>query len=1424
MEERLDFENVLSGENLVFYKNIEDLKILTFNARALITRSHTVFQDIVQGRELNKIVRGTDEEEVDSVESLHGTCIKCGLLHGAHDYCIVDEIISAEKKVKESSRKSVQLKGDIVELEENIALSSSGRKQPLKSFEKPTADKFQKWENLLSREMTPKEVETEYTRICCMYGVANAKKFLHARSLVREPDKVEPLFTDENRHTKYIKGSKKITSITKECVSAHEPNVPCPELSAEVRDKMATLLESMPPCGFKAFKEKTVWKNALKAKPKSEMILPESIEDDYSLSPSNSNTPSFDGSNWCSCELGDCDCDAQTVCEPPEKCQVITHHHTNYLEVIREKLRKRRLLMGKIPPEEYHRLLKCTSKEISYAILRKDSDQTMKKSYEINKTDLVNCVKSAIGKDDSKLDENASKVAEVTSPFTKPDNYTWDNWIKRFQTQGDVEEDEGISEDSEIPPSCSSGMSSSSTTDHEFSHPQSPYRRIPFAEEPLKLIDTLFDKIYARFRKSIQKSSFPNLFHPYKKFFITHVDHLVSLNCRETLANEVGEKLNLYFHDLKSLKPQKLLRAQRLKRLEAKNKKLLKTIRRRNYVEGVQIGKAYRRPKKSINFTKDQRFIGFRDVDRELLQKPIPDRFMKCDWVGDGKGVLLSKKKIHYHYRLLRTLFNGTMQSADKESLMDEGMKERLRNFKKKLRDSSLKQVATDSGTDGEVVSNLSSTRIQRPWKIDEKKLKSVPGSFPVGTRSNQNSRTLCSRLNGYVNASSLIEETHPRMHKTSSRRSSSNSWDDHANDLILPEKSISKASKNSSQRSKQFTQSGQTGITSKILPSQFRLPTPPLSGSSCDEFDCDIEHRVPSKEEAQMEKSARMDARTGEKPTNDSILYSGFHLAGQDRLDESELTDKSSDSYVPKLLKIPPKRAPNNSVSHAHRRSAYHRTIKGREKSPYSSDSSSTDTDPINHSRNVRKERIAWNHKSGLHRKIAPYIANNYPSIPNEVTTKSEKIDSQKITFTSPLPKAGRSILKKSSLPKPPSDGTGEKPSKTYGLDVNPVKRPTFSESSHKTTSRSGEGLVRPARVVTERLLKAAQGNPDDLPVGSGKKASAQSHATPERNLSSANNTSTSRMDGAPLARVPMTSQTVSSHVISTSASGKRPGGALAGASSSGPVTGDSAYSQHPSKKVSLTRHQLTASSDVLSGLKAESNRQTIDLINVPSSKQMIKKTSRQTDDAFRRRSLVPSDQLEEKESQSQHKPGDKAVKDKFASLQGGSLSSIAKIKKIAAIGPTKKKCFDLDIGQGINCINYLKENAPGADELKKRDLVDLIVTPIEVKKMIKKSAAKEEKDSSIASELLVGSQQSAQALSSSTSAIQPSKNTTKIQDQTVQEDTPLRKSSFKTLDQIYKEVHRINKNNTPKQYVENDYEYEAKKKQQLTKHKILP
>ncbi|KAF6205582.1 hypothetical protein GE061_019755 [Apolygus lucorum] len=172
---------------------------------------------------------------------------------------------------------------------------------------------------------------------------------------------------------------------------------------------------------------------------------------------------------------------------------------------------------------------------------------------------------------------------------------------------------------------------------------------------------------------------------------------------------------------------------------------------------------------------------------------------------------------------------------------------------------------------------------------------------------------------------------------------------------------------------------------------------------------------------------------------------------------------------------------------------------------------------------------------------------------------------------------------------------------------------------------------------------------------------------------------------------------------------------------------------------------------------------------------------------------------------------------------LSDMSITKLRAMKPADRLGPTKKRIFGVDIGQGIHYVQYLRDNAAGADEERKQEMLNMLTQPREKKKIAPGKPVTSKQ--TLNTESFVGSSRQ-ERLDSEKTRNSESSRKLKMSNEFDNEDSlaRLHRHPIKTLDQIYKEVHGINARNTPISLIENDYEHELMKKQQLKKHRIKP
>uniref|UniRef100_A0A0K8SIU4 Uncharacterized protein n=1 Tax=Lygus hesperus TaxID=30085 RepID=A0A0K8SIU4_LYGHE len=170
-------------------------------------------------------------------------------------------------------------------------------------------------------------------------------------------------------------------------------------------------------------------------------------------------------------------------------------------------------------------------------------------------------------------------------------------------------------------------------------------------------------------------------------------------------------------------------------------------------------------------------------------------------------------------------------------------------------------------------------------------------------------------------------------------------------------------------------------------------------------------------------------------------------------------------------------------------------------------------------------------------------------------------------------------------------------------------------------------------------------------------------------------------------------------------------------------------------------------------------------------------------------------------------------------------SLAKLRTMKPAERLAPTKKRVFGIDIGQGIHYVQYLRDNAAGADDDKKQEMLNMLMLPRETKRERAAVGKPVSSKTVLASESLVGSTHQERQVSEKPSDCSTSRKTKMSVECDISDSiVRLKSHPIKTLDQIYKEVHGINARNTPISLIENDYEHEMMKKQQLRKHRIRP
>ncbi|KAF6205581.1 hypothetical protein GE061_019754 [Apolygus lucorum] len=759
-------EFALSGENLEYYQDIQYLKELTKQATALMSRSNAVYNNILNELEIGHSVGGLNSPSFTDLGKLpdDGRCNLCGLSHGA-DYCILQQILTGEETEKSqeklSGKRSRDLSKSTFQVSARLGRESRSSVSYADTFsysdgqvfstgKKSTHDKFPIFENL-----SPKELLDTYEVISKRFGDSNGMRFLLAYDLAHKKDeKIEPWTVPcDARPEKVVESPPSISyeKIKKDCFPEVIPFDPlCPDYSSKVRQKVETLVKLTPPCDAEPLDKPKNWKGILTRRREVKKEVPRKKDDSSELTLARAENVQC---STCECELEDCDCEGDVTCmkSPKYVCPQDENLGVNYLLTVRNRIERRRRCWESV------RSTMATSRDTqTQDVTHQKQSNFLEKAFEEQEHYLNNCLTKRMVKlsshDSHEFNKNIRNVVEMAAPTKVVDEHALRNWMVSYDKKesetmnSDRDSDSG---DSRINSEYSGITEHSEESDLDYRESRKVIpTRIPFAEECYKLTDILFDKINSHFEKSIQKNGTVRRDTAWQRPTFSHVMQKIKmLETTNRIFHEVLLNMRYFRFYPKWMKPFHVTKQSKIRRLESLVRKSKKVDRKRKWNQGIQIGKPYRRYDKDFKFRRGGNFEGFSEHKREYLQKPESRRIKSYNLVGDVTGRVIDKKRIHNDFRLIRNLFDDDSSTRRRvESMMDEGMRKRLEQFKRRgrgLSETLPEPPATMSNEEAYTASDvdLDFTTGMKEHNFPKKEEMTMEQAAPVKCQFDQNGR-----------------------------------------------------------------------------------------------------------------------------------------------------------------------------------------------------------------------------------------------------------------------------------------------------------------------------------------------------------------------------------------------------------------------------------------------------------------------------------------------------------------------------------------------------------------------------------------------------------------------------------------------------------------------------------------------------------
>lgn len=678
-------EIYLRGENLEYYRNIEYLKEVTRQANALLDRSNAKYENILDEKKLGLVrARSISNSSKSLSPSMEGKCKKCGLSHGAA-FCIVEQIMDNEKEY-EYKRKSKVSKASFRDF---LSIDSKTLKpeiSPESAIEDtPVAELKQIWEpiNVLEK-LEPSQILDRYEMLCARYGSNAGRKLLLANSMANPPEERIQQWTTTDHPEKTQKITEQPQPQISDCPKTTLEYDPlCPDISQEVKDKMEQLVHIIPPCDTQPLVEHNKNWRAVFHKQPSQPGKASSIQSDRQNEEIEFDSTIPDESCQCKDQL--CSCGTEKTCTAPKlkkNCSMTGHeddYNNNYLLTMRKKIWKRQ-------QTKRQETLILSKQNIAVVKSRTRSEEFLEKAKMEQYKTMKNCLSLSLKNEEYDHDEfndNVQRVAELTAPSTAINHRQWDRWQEQMKEQEKLDE---YDEADSLPSDAQTDDESKSLISHSTGFDYKPggikYSRIPHAQDIYDLIDNLYDKITRKFEKGIVKNSFKVSRLSYRPTFAFLHRKMTLLSYKSPLFQDIMYRAEFATY-LKRLTPYKVRKYRKLKRLGDKGRKLVRTIRKRGMVRGLQLGKQYRKVSQSHKFSSESGYKGFKLEERTLLDPNVPNRFAMFNSL-DPLGKAMTKKRIHHDFRLMCNMFEDAAK-ADREDLMDQGMLQRLYKFQKNL-------------------------------------------------------------------------------------------------------------------------------------------------------------------------------------------------------------------------------------------------------------------------------------------------------------------------------------------------------------------------------------------------------------------------------------------------------------------------------------------------------------------------------------------------------------------------------------------------------------------------------------------------------------------------------------------------------------------------------------------------------------------
>lgn len=531
----------------------------------------------------------------------------------------------------------------------------------------------------LNDHITPEEEQQIYAMLCNRYGKESGRRYLLVRSLTAPEKKIEAWTTTERKHTESNTPRKDVECLKIEI--KHKEDEICPLISEDVRKKMETLVDIIPTCTTERMEEPKRWKDALRNPFKtSQKPLHVSIKADSEFTKSVSERWGYAP---CHCNLYQCDCDLiKEKCSAPKvtkKCDMANYlvdETNNYLITCRENLRDKKYNDRRVTVLQQHatKFASRDTRESAY----------LKSAHHQVQNELMTCLMKVMPPQGQEVHQtgvaHVKQMTKVISERKMIDDHEWRTWrYAHTKMEHKENSDELDSFDSDILSSSTSddGCSECNINYSKSLHPS----RIPYFKETFQLANTLFDKIDAKMEKIISKNRDAKKMGMKKLHSCLLQEKIRILRDDNILFDQICKQFNSDYFYIKRLTPFTERKKRKRARANEKKVELGRKQNQRKLIEGLQLGKQYRRPKRSFLYTEEENYRGFSQRRQKILQKRGTEKFRKCNLVGkDVTGRRLSKKVFHNDYRFIRRLFDDQLD-RNKESLWDPGMKARFEEY-----------------------------------------------------------------------------------------------------------------------------------------------------------------------------------------------------------------------------------------------------------------------------------------------------------------------------------------------------------------------------------------------------------------------------------------------------------------------------------------------------------------------------------------------------------------------------------------------------------------------------------------------------------------------------------------------------------------------------------------------------------------------